>query len=141
MLRIEQSSVKKYEMPSNVRQLTWDELKCVPYKLIGEGAFARCFVAPVGTLKVCIKLLNADIKYKSILFRECRILLELSHFNLPWIHAYCDEPSHTAIVMSFHAFVGTDVSLHVHDALHKSLSNEREISSNDWKSVLMCFCS
>ena len=112
---------------------------CADSKFLGKGAFAKCFVAHLGSLKVCIKLLYAGAKYKSLLVKESRILLELSHFNLPWIHAFCDDPSHTAIVMSFHAFCGADVSVNIRDALHalEPPQPEREISSSDWKQVLL----
>lgn len=129
------------EIPSNLRLIAWNELeKCVESKLIGKGAFAKCFVAQLGSLKVCIKLLYAGMKYKSLLVKESSILLELCHFNLPWIHGFCNDSCHTAIVMSFHAFCGADVSLNIHDALHahdKPSEAETEISNGDWKQVLL----
>lgn len=91
----------------------------------------------MGSLKVCIKVLNVALKYKPLLFKESRILLELCHFSLPWIYGFCADSSHTAIIMSFHAFSEAEMSLNIHEALKKTSHAQKQICNDNWKQVLL----
>lgn len=76
---------------------------CEMKNSIGKGVFANCFAANMGGLKaVCMKLLTAGDKYKSLFYSESKILSELRHFNLPWIHGLCYSSNHVAIIMTHH---------------------------------------
>ena len=87
---------------------------------IGKGVFANCFAANMGGLKaVCIKLTAGD-KYKSLFYSESKVLSELCHFNLPWIHGLCYNSNHVAIIMTHHPYNGKNASMHIHDALYKN---------------------
>lgn len=125
------------QLPSTVRLIVWTEVKKSKSRnFIGKGAFAKCFVAQMASLKVCLKILYAGTKYKSLLVRESRILSELCHFNLPWIHGFCDDSGHTAIIMTFHAYCGRDTSLHIYAALHDAKAR-RDLNRNNWEQILI----
>ena len=73
MLQNSRTMRKVCSPPSNVRQVSWKNIEdvCVANNLIGKGVFANCFAAQVGGLKaVCIKLLNASDRYKSLFYSE-----------------------------------------------------------------------
>lgn len=124
------------ELPATLRLISKNELKGIkPYNFIGKGAFAKCFAAQMGPLKVCIKVLYAGIKYRPLLLKESRILSELCHFNLPWIHCLCNSSDHTAIIMTFHGYSGNK-SLTIHSALHKT-DTETKLSDCHWKQILL----
>ncbi len=124
--------------PPNVRQILWKDIEeaCVTNNSIGKGVFARCFAAHIGGLKsVCIKLLTAGDKYKSLFYSESKILSELCHFNLPWIHGLCCSSDHVAIVMTHHLYNGENASMHIHDALYKN--SETDLNKHHWRQVLL----
>ena len=127
--------------PSNVRQILWTDIEeaCVANNSIGKGVFARCFAAHVGGMKtVCIKLLTAGDKYKSLFYSESKILSEFCHYNLPWIHGLCCNSNHVAIVMTHHPYNGRNASMHIHDALYKNLDKTMtDLNRNHWRQVLL----
>ena len=130
------SSSQDCQIPSTVRLVAWSEVKKSKlYNFIGKGAFAKCFVAQMASLKVCLKFLYAGKKYKSLLIKESIILSELCHFNLPWIHSFCDGSGHTAIIMTFHGYCGGDTSLHIHAALHLPEAGGN-LSRRNWEQIL-----
>lgn len=124
--------------PSNVRQILWKDIEdaCVTNKSIGKGVFANCFVSHMGGIKsVCIKLLTAGDKYKSLFYSESKILSELC---LPWIHGLCCNPDHIAIVMTHHPYNGENASMHIHDALHKNFDKiKTDLKGHNWTQVLL----
>ena len=132
-------SLSATSVPHEVRSILWKDIRD-SYKqsnIIGKGVFANCYLAELGSLKVCVKLLCAGITYKNVVFKECEILSQLCHYNLPWIHGFCDDSSHTAVIMTFHPyFPGVDSSLHIHDALHKHY-RYKKMSRHNWKQVLL----
>lgn len=130
--------VHNLRLPPNVRQASSAEIKhaCKEHELIGKGTFANCYVTQVGPMKVCVKVLSAGVKYKSLFYAEAKILSEICHNNLPWLHAFCDVPNITAIVMTFHPYDGQK-SLSVYSALFSPGQSRRAISVNDWKQILL----
>ena len=84
-------------------------------------------------MKVRFKQLSAETKYKST---EARILSELCH-NLPWLHAFCDSPNITAIIMTFHPYNQENKSLNIFNALYSKHQSVDVVSGNDWKQVLL----
>lgn len=130
-----------YSAPSNVRQVSWKNIEdaCVTSNSIGKGVFAKCFAAHMGGVKsVCIKLLTAGDKYKPLFYSESKILSELCHFNLPWIHGLCCNPDHIAIVMTHHPYNGEKASMHIHDALHKNFDKiKSDLNRHHWRQVLL----
>lgn len=129
---------KSCSPPSNIRSILWNDIKdsCIAHNLIGTGVFARCYLAQVGSLDaVCIKLLHAGDRYKSLIYSECKILSELCHVNLPWVHGMCIDSSHTALVLSYHSYCGDkNASVHIHDALNKKII---KLSNSQWRQVLL----
>jgi serine/threonine protein kinase len=127
--------------PPNVRQILWKDIEeaCVTNNSIGKGVFARCFAAHIGGLKsVCIKVLTAGDKYKSLFYSESKILSELCHFNLPWIHGLCCSSDHVAIVMTHHPYNGENASMHIHDALYKNSDRiKTDLNKHHWRQVLL----
>ena len=119
----------------------WKDIEnaCVINNSIGKGVFANCFVSHMGGVKaVCIKLLTAGDKYKSLFYSESKILSELCHFNLPWIHGLCCNPNHIAIVMTHHPYNGENASMHIHDALHKNFDKiKTDLNRHHWGQVLL----
>ena len=88
-------------------------------------------------MKVCLKLLSAGSKYKSLFRTEVRILSELCHYNLPWLHSFIDSSNKTAIVMTLHPYTdGNSKPLNVHNALLKHQC-ENKLSVQDWRQVLL----
>ena len=133
-------SARTVLLPSGVRHLTEADIKHA-YKsreLIGKGTFATCFLIQMGAMRVCFKKLSADIKYKSLFYTEAKILSQLCHYNLPWLHAVYDRANITAIVMTYHPYDGgNSTSLNIYDALfglHKDSSN---ISIDEWKQIIL----
>ena len=130
-----------YSAPSNVRSLSWKDIKdaCVTDNAIGKGVFATGFLAQVGALRtVCIKVLYAGVKYRSLIYSESNFLSELCHFNLPWIHGFCDDPNHTALIITCHPYDSEIASMHIHDALHKHHDKiKTDLSKLHWKEILM----
>ena len=75
----------------------------------------------MGPIKACIKLFQSEAKYANYFYGEVRILYELSHENLPWLHGICNETKHpTVIMMSHHSFCGDTASVTLHVALNSS---------------------
>ena len=130
--------------PSSVRQIPRTDIEeaYVANNSIGKGVFARCFAAHVGGMKtVCIKLLTAGDKYKSLFYSESKILSEFCHYNLPWIHGHghglCCNSNHVAIVMT-HPYNGRNTSMHIHDALYKDLDKRTtDLNRHHWRQVLL----
>ena len=57
-------SKKLCELPPIIRTIKWDEIKAaMSCNLVGKGAFAKCYIAQMGSMKVCIKILYAGCKY------------------------------------------------------------------------------
>ena len=127
--------------PSNVRQVLWKDIEeaCVTNKSIGKGVFANCFVSHMGGIKaVRVKLLTAGDKYKSLFYSESKILSELCHYNLPWIHGLCCNPDHIAIVMTPHPYNGENASMNIYDALHKNFDKiKTDLKRHNWTQVVL----
>ena len=127
--------------PSSIRSISWEDIKeaCVANNVIGTGVFATCYLAQLGSLNtVCIKLLHAGDKYRSLIYSESKILSKLCHTNLPWIHGLCDDYNRTALLMTYHPYNGKNTSMHFHDVLHKHKAN---ISNNQWRQLLLGCCN
>lgn len=88
----------------------------------------------MGVMRVCVKVLYAGIKFKSLFFNEAEILSELCHYNVPWLHALVDDSGKTALVMTFHPYKQNAV-LNIHNALYEG--RENDISECQWKQVLL----
>ena len=133
-------STRKSLLPSSVRHICEADIKHA-YKnreLIGKGTFAKCYLIQMGAMKVCFKQLSAETKYKSLFYTEARILSELCHHNLPWLHAFCDSPNITAIIMTFHPYSQeNNRSLNIFDALYGAHQSVGVVSGNEWKQVLL----
>lgn len=100
-----QSTRRSLLLP-NVRYISEPDIKHA-YKnreLIGKGTFAKCYLIQMDAMKVCFKQLWAESRYKSLFYTEARILSELCHHNLPWLHAFCDSSNVIAIIMTFHPY-------------------------------------
>lgn len=126
-------------LPSNCRQLLWKEIhikdKSNP---VGKGAFGSCFIAELGGMdKVCLKVLHADPKFKFLFYAEVKILLLLSHVNLPWLFGACDSDKHVAIAMTYHPFRGESSSMTVWKALSCQSSLSLDLTSQNWKQVIL----
>ena len=131
-------AVHNLRLPPNIRRASSAEIKyaCMEHELIGKGTFANCYATQFGPMRVCVKVLNAGVKYKSLFYAEAKILSEICHHNLPWLHAFCDVPNITAIVMTFHPYDGQK-SLNVYSALFSPCQSRREVSMNNWKQILI----
>ena len=71
-------------------------------------------------------------KFKSLFFNETKILSELCHYNIPWLHALVND-SKTALVMTFHHYK-RNVVLNIHTALYQGGNNK--VDEHQWKQVL-----
>ena len=134
-------STRNSSLPSNIRHISEPDIKH-DYKnreLIGKGTFAKCYLIQMGAMKVCFKQLSADTKYKSLFYTEARILSELCHHNLPWLHAFCDTSNVTAIIMTFHPYNQEhNRSLNIFDALYCAQQyGDVSVTVCDWKQVLL----
>lgn len=121
-------------IPPNVRRLPWDMVKpkaCKNFKVVGKGTFAKCYATDMGSMRVCVKVLYAGTKFKSLFFNEAKILSELCHYNIPWLHALVDD-SKTALVMTFHPY--KQIVLNIHNALYEGGNNK--VDEHQWKQVL-----
>lgn len=105
---------------------------CKNFKVVGKGTFAKCYATDMGSIRVCVKVLYASSKFKSLFFNEAKILSELCHYNIPWLHALVED-SKTALVMSFHPYK-QNVVLNVHNALYEG--DESKVDERHWKQVL-----
>ena len=108
-------------IPPHIRTLPWDAVKpstCKDIKKVGKGTFAKCYSTTLGSMQVCVKVLTAETKFKSLFLNEAKILSELYHFNIPWLHAIVADSKQPALVMTYHSF--RNESLNVHSALSKN---------------------
>lgn len=100
---------------------------------LGKGVFGKCYLTQLGSVKVCVKVYNAEKKYAETFFNEVRILHMLFHDNLPLLLGVsnnCKYPKMT--VMSYHPFNSQMESL----TLHASLKNTNLTKAN-WKQLLL----
>lgn len=88
----------------------------------------------MGVMRVCVKVLCAGTKFKSLFFNEAKILSELCHYNIPWLHALVDDSGKTALVMTFHPYK-RNVVLNIHNALYEG--RENDLDECQWKQVLI----
>ena len=126
------------DLLTNTRRIPWVEVKesSATATLIGKGTFAKCYSAQMGSMNVCIKVLNIDMKYRTLFYSEAKILSLICHKNLPWMHALSDDTNKIAIIMTFHSYQ-TGKALNVYDALLKHCSEKMLLDAKAWKQILV----
>ena len=89
----------------------------------------------MGAVKVCFKQLSAETNFKSLFCTQAKILSELCHDNLPWLHAFCDSPNTTA--MTLHPYDQENISLNIFDALYGKHQSVSVVFLDDWNHYLL----
>ena len=122
-------------LPTQVRKLPWSSLSGLKV-CVGKGVFGKCYLVEIGPINACLKIFRSESKYSSTFFNEIRMLLQLSHCNVPWLYGVQYDVKHPkAIAMLYHPFCGGNESTTVHSALKRNEFHEK-IQHTDWKDIL-----
>ena len=114
-------------LPTQVRKLSWTALKFKDEKVcLGKGVFGKCYCVRIGPINACLKIFRSKSKYANTFFNEIRMLMQVSHENIPWLYGMCYDAKHPrAIAMTYHPFCGGSESATVHAALKTSKFHDK----------------
>lgn len=128
-------SEKCAEAFKHVRHFGENEIDIYKTKLLGKGAFGKCFVGSVGPQKACVKVMRKGEVMDSSFKNEASILSLCCHPNIPLLFGVL-VGGFNCILMSFHGHDANSFS--VRGLLGADVPDVCEyLSLQDWKVLIV----